>query len=293
MRAHNIVCLHTMVGSLAGTDSLFKRDGYGGVESHFGIGHDGTIYQWQDTAYQADANLNGNPEVISIETADTGTGFGSWSGSDVPAWTAAQLNAIVRLVAWICDVHNIPRTLIPDTKPGRRGIGYHRMGCVHGPDYRPKGWPYDAWLVSGGTKWSTVIGKVCPGDRRIRQLVDVVIPRLNEGDDMTPAEVEAAVISALRKSQTAMSPSAEQYLKDSTKNPDARLTHPQRHLLELTWAAAHSAAARVAALEPLVAKLVAGEANDLTADQVRALLAEAVIKVDVQVRDDTEPEPPA
>jgi hypothetical protein len=84
----NIVCAHTMVGSLAGTDSQFKRDGFGGVESHFGVGHDGTIYQWQDTDYEADANLNGK-DVISIETADTGTGFPSWSGENVPAWTDA------------------------------------------------------------------------------------------------------------------------------------------------------------------------------------------------------------
>jgi hypothetical protein len=53
---HDLVILHTMVGSLWGTDGYFRRDGYGGAESHFGVGYDGEILQWQDTNYKAEAN---------------------------------------------------------------------------------------------------------------------------------------------------------------------------------------------------------------------------------------------
>jgi hypothetical protein len=64
----DIFCLHTMVGGLEGTDGYFRTTngaGYTGTESHFGVGHDGTIYQWQDTDYQADANFRGGWHIIS------------------------------------------------------------------------------------------------------------------------------------------------------------------------------------------------------------------------------------
>jgi hypothetical protein len=49
LSAHHIVCLHTMVGSLSSAENYFRLEGYGGAESHFGVGYNGTIYQWQDT----------------------------------------------------------------------------------------------------------------------------------------------------------------------------------------------------------------------------------------------------
>lgn len=166
--AHDIVCLHTMVGALWGTDNYFRQGGYGGTESHFGIGFDGENLQWQDTDYKADANLDGNHRIISIETADVGEGFPKWNtndGSQVPAWTDAQVEEIARTIAWCCTVHDIPCALIPDSKPGRRGIGYHRQGCDGNyPDRR----------VPGGELWSGVDGKVCPGNRRIAQIPKVI-----------------------------------------------------------------------------------------------------------------------
>lgn len=182
MTAHDIVCLHTMVGTLAGTDSMFKDDGFAGTESHFGTGGAGEkVKQWQDLAFSADANLDGWRRVISIENADKGPGFKAWSGSNVPAFTEAQLEQIVDLVAWLCskEAHadcpadwkchqvGIPAQLIPDTLPGRRGIGYHRQG-VDGslPDMR----------VEGGEKWSLARGKVCPGDRRVEQIREQLVP---------------------------------------------------------------------------------------------------------------------
>lgn len=166
----NVVVLHTMVGSLDGTDAYFRRSGYYGVESHFGIGHDGTVYQWQDTNYQADAQAAGNDNCISIETADSGPGFPSWSGSDVPAWNTRQIDAIIKLVRWLCDTHDIPKRRVPDSGDRRRGIGYHRQGV-------------DPWRKDDTERWSSSYGKVCPGTRRIAQLKNVIIPRLN-GDDM-------------------------------------------------------------------------------------------------------------
>ena len=174
---HDIVCLHTMVGSLAGTDTYFHQDGYGGTESHFGVGHDGTVYQWQDTNRQADANLDGNDRVISIETADRGPGFSDWSGSNVPAWLPAQLEAIAQIVAWACKTYDIPCALIPDSGKSRRGVGYHRQGI-------------DPWRCSTCERWSASNGKVCPGDRRIAQIPQVIerARAIMSGEDMATAK---------------------------------------------------------------------------------------------------------
>jgi hypothetical protein len=188
MAAHDIVCLHTMAATFAGTDSGFHANGYGGLESHFGISGSGRVKQWQDLDFQADANFNGNPRVISIETADKGEMFPAWSGSDVPPWTDAQLDQIVPLVRWLCDTFDIPKQLVPDSKPGRRGIAYHRLGVPHSThDPNAPGGP---WLGPGGELWTHPekgLGKVCPGDRRIAQLKEIVIPRVQgSGEDDMP-----------------------------------------------------------------------------------------------------------
>jgi hypothetical protein len=208
---------------------------------------------------------------------------------------------MVRLIDWICDTHNIPKKLIPDTKPGRRGIGYHRMGCPKYSGYKAAGWPYDAWLVSGGVKWSEVIGKVCPGNRRIKQLVDVIIPRLNGALKETGVSAEDVVTGLMTDPPRIESPSADRYYKEVAGDPDATIASlSHRHLQELIWHGSHSANVKasvalnkLAALEALLAKLVEQENADLTAEQVKQIIEDAVVKVDVTVRTETEePEPP-
>jgi hypothetical protein len=176
MARHDIICLHTMVGSLTSTDAFFKRGGWSGTESHFGVGGkwgadathglDGEIYQWQDTEYVAHANLEGNHRVISVETADNAPNL----PSQIKPWTPAQLDAIVRIIAWACRKYEIPAVLIPDTKPGRRGIGYHRQGCEHSRGIGK----VPGFLVAGGERWSTSRGKECPGAQRIAQIPGII-----------------------------------------------------------------------------------------------------------------------
>jgi hypothetical protein len=197
MTAHDILCFHTMVGSLAGTSNMFHQNGYGGTESHFGVGAAGETEQWQDGMYSADANLDGWDRVVSIETADYGGVFGTWntgSADNVPAWTDAQLDRLVDMTVWFCrkETHancpsswnchkaGVPCVLIPDTKQGRRGIGYHKQGC-------------DPWRVADGEKWSTAYGKGCPGPKRIAQLITIVIPRARQILGGDPGEIDMAI----------------------------------------------------------------------------------------------------
>lgn len=184
MARHDIICLHTMVGYLKSTDAMFRRGGNEGVESHFGVGGiwgsdreddlDGVIYQWMDTEDKADANLEGNHRLISIETADNAPR----SASDIKPWTPKQCAAIIRLVARLCKRYDIPAVLVPDSRPNRRGIAYHRQGI-------------NPWRVSGGELWSGARGKECPGDERIRQIEQIIIPGVRAelaGRPVTPQE---------------------------------------------------------------------------------------------------------
>ncbi len=207
MARHDIVCLHTMVGNLTSTDSMFHANGWGGTESHFGVGgkwgpdlknnYDGRVFQWQDTTFSADANYEGNRRIISIETADNAPEL----AADIQEWTPKQLDAIVRLVAWACKTYMIPAVLVPDSKPTRRGIAYHRQGCEHSSGIgRVPG-----FLVTGGERWSTSLGKECPGTRRIAQLQSIVIPRVRtllspppEDIMATKEELEALFVNLFR-----------------------------------------------------------------------------------------------
>ena len=179
MARYDLILLHTMVGSLWGTDRYFRANGYRGAESHWGVGHDAETLQWQDTRFRAEANGAANDRALSIETADYGPGFDKWNlndGSQVPAWTPAQVERLADLIAWCCAEHDIPCELIPDSRPHRRGIGYHRQGC-------------DPWRVDGGEKWSSAYGKVCPGARRIAQIPDIVARARRILDLPAPAPV--------------------------------------------------------------------------------------------------------
>jgi hypothetical protein len=156
-----VCCLHTQVGSLYGVDQYFRTVS---TFSHFGIGGiwggdasrnlDGVVYQWGDTRYRSAANLEGNDRVISVETADN-------AARPIAPWTAKQLTAIVNLLVWVHKTHDIPLVLIPDSKPGRRGVGFHRQGC-------------DPYRVPGGELWSRSFGKDCPTQARIDQIPGLI-----------------------------------------------------------------------------------------------------------------------
>lgn len=162
---HRIINVHTMVGTIEGTESYFSHAG--NPYSHFGVPAAGKAWQWQDLSYRAASDLNGNPFCISIETEDKGPEFPTWSGSDVPRWTDAQAETLAQLIAWLCVRFNIPPVLVPDSIPGRHGSSYHRLGI-------------DPWRVPTGVLYSSSFAKACPGDRRIAQLKNEVMPRVVE-----------------------------------------------------------------------------------------------------------------
>jgi hypothetical protein len=157
------LCWHTAVGGGLSTWNYFNRDDVG-VYSHgvvcgiwgsdAGQDVDGLALQMADTDYRAAANLNGNYRVISWETGDNAT-------RPIQPWTPAQCETIVRIMVDANRLDGIPLTLVPDSKPGRRGICYHRQGV-------------DPYRVDGGELWSSSYGKDCPTDARIQQLPGLI-----------------------------------------------------------------------------------------------------------------------
>lgn len=243
----DIISIHTMVYDLVSCDAMFRGNGYGGVFSHFGIGGAGECWQWQDTAYRAAANLNGNHHIISIECADRGAPFPNWNvndGSAVPAFTDAQCETLAQLIASLCKAHDIPCVLIQDSKPGRRGIGYHRQGVP-----LKKG---DTVSQTGGELWSASAGKVCPGNRRIAQIPGIVARAqqiLNPTpleDDMTPEQSKQ--LAEVHQALTLVLPLAGR--------PGADADNLYGHVLDAD-AAARQALAEVRALSAKVDALLA------------------------------------
>lgn len=149
MSHYDIVCIHTIVGHAPAH------------AAHFSTHDDGRIVQSRDTRYRSAANLDGNHRVIAIENED--------GARDVPL-TDAQITACAKILAWAHKVHGVPLQLAPNSKPGSRGLAYHRQGV----DGNFASYDYPG-RVSGGEKWSSVYGKTCPRDKRIAQLPEILL----------------------------------------------------------------------------------------------------------------------
>lgn len=159
MTRYDIVCVHTIVGHAPAHAAHFSTHG------------DGRIEQSRDTAFRSAANLNGNHRIIAIENEDHGPQFKTWSGSDVPALTDQQVTACAEILAWAHLTHGVPLKLCPNSRPTSKGLAYHRQG-IDG-NFETAQHPFPG-RVSGGETWTESRGKVCPGDRRIRQLPEIL-----------------------------------------------------------------------------------------------------------------------
>ncbi len=143
--------------SAAGKGSLYRFFlNSSNLESHFWVAESGRIEQYIDTGKRADANLNANNFAVSIETEST--------VAATERWNPAQAAAIVKLVAWICDTHNIPKKQIENATGS--GIGWHIMFGAPGP-------------------W-TPVAKSCPGPARVKQARDEIIPAVAKGSAPKP-----------------------------------------------------------------------------------------------------------
>lgn len=118
------------------------------LESHFGLGYDGSLGQFIGTETRADANAAANLRAdgtgaVSLESAS------NLQASD--PWTAAQVEALIKLGVWLHEKHGIPLRICRSANDP--GFGYHRLFSAWNPD-----------------------GHSCPGDARVAQFKNVVFP---------------------------------------------------------------------------------------------------------------------
>lgn len=145
------------------SDSLYDYFAHrsNGIESHFYIRFDGTIEQYRDTGYEADANYHGNSWVkngkrygfLSVETEGMGEGL----------WTDAQVESLKALTLWAAAEHGFPLRKAPG--PYSPGVGYHRM--------------FAAWNPNAHS---------CPGPDRVKQFNRVFVPWFGVAANFTLAD---------------------------------------------------------------------------------------------------------
>lgn len=265
------VVLHTAVSNGTSLFSFFNGRS-AGVESHFYVREDGTVEQYIDTDVRADAQLDGNPYAVSIETWD---GAGRvWDGrvtADIPAWNAKQLGALAELLAWICTTHRIPFQKC--TAYDGYGIGWHAQ--FTGP--RPS--------------WNQT--HACPGARRIGQVPALIAAAKAaatspEEQDMALTDSDLDKVRAIVRDEVRYlvkpGPAAQRIAGDYTDELIANGT--------TVAAYAVGADARTRALVKAVQSLSVGLGPGVEL-AVRSALADGLVDVDVTVHDKTDPPPSA
>ena len=114
------VIMHTMVGNLQGTISVFNNPRYQ-ASAHFAIDQSGHIHQFGPvTGWVAWAQADGNMNYYSIEFAD--------NGNPNHPLTDRQLTAGAQVVEALSRHGVFP--LQQANRPGNQGLGVHYMGGI-------------------------------------------------------------------------------------------------------------------------------------------------------------------
>lgn len=132
------VVVHIMDGTLEGSEAWFKNKN-SQASSTFGVGKDGELRQWVDTADRAWAQAAGNRTYLSVEN----------EGRGGDSLTSAQIKANAKVLYWAHTKYGVPLQLAK--KAGDKGLAYHALG---------------------GSAWGGHTS--CPGPKIVAQLDDIV-----------------------------------------------------------------------------------------------------------------------
>ena len=181
------------------------------LESHFGLGVDGSMGQFLSTETCADANYKANrrPDgtgAVSMET------YSDLQHTD--PWTEEQIRAIIRVGVWLHRTHRIPLRICRTASDS--GFGYHRM--------------FREWST-GGTE--------CPGDARVAQFHSRVFPGIvaaaNEEDPMaafTEADLTRIVQNAVGSMKSDITHDILYWLNQAMSEvPESAGDHPLRFVV--------------------------------------------------------------
>ena len=227
---------------------------------HMYVAHDGYCEQYVDSDHRAYASGDANDDAFQIETAG---GLGTSAALNAERWTPAAVERLADIMAWLQRVDGTPLQLLPDSKPGRRGWGPHRLGIKHSAGPRP------GWWQPGGEVWTKHLGKECPGDAKVAQ-VPLIIARaqqIQNGDDDMPSaqEIAEAVWSSQINAREGVGPA------------------PARDFLQHAAVYATRAAGLQSAVDKLAAAVAAGR-DDITADDVKRAVSEGIQEAGAALR---------
>jgi len=160
---YNRVNLHVAVSEASSLYSFFNNPN--NADSHFYVRRDGSVEQYVDTDWRANADREGNDATISIESQ------GGVNSPDTEQWTAAQAETMAQIYAWAVKTHGIAVSQASSSKKDStsRGLSWHRLGIDGNfpslPDIRA-----GRNQRGGGMYYSSAFGKVCPGGGKIQQV---------------------------------------------------------------------------------------------------------------------------
>jgi N-acetylmuramoyl-L-alanine amidase len=162
------IYLHTIVGTVSGA--------LGGRHYHIYVRADGSFVQIQDLRLRSAASVEMNPYSIAIVAEDKGPAFPPWTGSSVPPYTPQQVATLILVISWICHRFGIPTSAARTScLNSPHGVAWHRLGI---DGNFPNQWPY--WgRQPGCLETSLSEGKPCPGNARITQIINDIVPRLS------------------------------------------------------------------------------------------------------------------
>jgi hypothetical protein len=174
------VACHIAVSEASSLFNYFNQDG--NPTSHWYVLKDGSSEQYVSTAYQAPAQLEGNPTMLSFETQ------GGTEANCAGSWTAAQRETMAAIIAWAHNLHGFPLVAMANSRPATKGIGYHRLGI-------------NPWRVPDGELWSSANGKICPCPNRIAQIPGIITRSqqlaAGGGDDIVASMTDAELAQFL------------------------------------------------------------------------------------------------
>lgn len=236
------------------------------LESHFGLGYDGSLGQFIGTETRADANAAANRRAdgtgaVSLESAS------NLQASD--PWTPEQVETLIRLGVWLHEKHGIPLRIC--RTPDDPGFGYHRL--------------FTAWNPSAHS---------CPGDARVEQFRTVVFPGIlarATGQTTTPEEDPMAgitkqdIFDAVWKTDALAAPTDA---TDATTNPTWQAQSILRDIQARVRANAAVEAGQSAAIAKLAQLVGSGVDTAQVVAAVQTAIADAVVKVNVDVTSNQE-----
>lgn len=284
------IILH-VTGSDAASQFGWFNNPAADASSHLHIALDGKVEQYVDLDEIAWTSGEGNARTIGIETAGTGSG----------SWTTAQLDALEKALAWLTKRYDVPVRLMGSSKSTEKGIGWHRLGIDGNfpdlPDIRA-----GRKQRGGGESWSKAAGKVCPGDKRIKQIPALLerlttqedpVADLTEKDIDRIAERVAAkglsatdvdrIAAAVSKHRNTLSTKAAELAGVSELSVAGALQqniYTRAHALEIL-ATLRALGASLNDGTPITAKEVAAELAPLLIDDVTVAVAQAVEGADL------------